>query len=105
MFDIPLELSWKNIAVFYFLGINILTFFSFAIDKMKSRTNSWRIPEKTLWFFTLLGGSPAALISMNYFRHKTKKISFQAGIILIIAIQVVLIFTFWKILQDKPVAL
>ena len=101
MFDFPFELSLKNIVVLYFSFINIITFFTFAIDKMKSRGNSWRIPEKTLWLLTLLGGSPAALISMQYFRHKTKKLSFQAVIVLILAVQVAALFFLFSFLQKN----
>jgi uncharacterized membrane protein YsdA (DUF1294 family) len=46
------------------------------------------VREKTLWLLALLGGSPAALAGMHVFRHKTKKLSFQAGLAAILAIQI-----------------
>jgi uncharacterized membrane protein YsdA (DUF1294 family) len=89
-----IELSLLNtILLIYILFVNIFTFFIFGIDKMKSRhTNKRRIAEKKLWFFCLIGGSLGGLLAMKFFRHKTKKVSFQSVLILILALQIGLIF-------------
>ena len=102
MFDwfFNLSLVWQAVLV-YSVAINIFTFFAFALDKMKSRSDARRIRERTLWLLTLLGGSPAALLAMNYFRHKTKKMSFQAVIVLILAVQVAVIFLLYNFLETK----
>ena len=34
--------------IIYLIGINILTFLVFGIDKWKARSGKWRIPEATL---------------------------------------------------------
>ncbi|PIR04500.1 MAG: hypothetical protein COV59_00590 [Candidatus Magasanikbacteria bacterium CG11_big_fil_rev_8_21_14_0_20_39_34] len=80
--------------ILYLVIINGITFFIFGLDKYKSRKKYRRISEKSLWIASLLGGSPTALFAMKFFRHKTKKTSFQAGIILILALQLGLIFFF-----------
>lgn len=80
--------SMYNGFLLAFLILNIITFFAFAIDKQRSRIGSRRISEKTLLILSALGGTPAALIAMNYFRHKTKKLSFGALLIIILALQV-----------------
>jgi len=71
----------------YLVIINLITFFFFGIDKAKA---SWRsrsrISEKTLWTLSLIGGSVGALIAMHTFRHKTKKLSFQLILVLIILV-------------------
>jgi uncharacterized membrane protein YsdA (DUF1294 family) len=90
-----------QIFVIYFALLNIITFFAYGFDKMKSRGEGRRTPEKTLWLLTLLGGSPAALLAMHYFRHKTKKISFQAIIIIIIAVQVTAGIYLYTFLQNQ----
>lgn len=90
-----------QILMLYLLVLNIITFIAFGLDKMKSRGNGRRTPEKTLWLLTLLGGSPAALLSMKYFRHKTKKLSFQAVIVLILAIQIAMIFFLFSFFQKN----
>ncbi|MBU0661246.1 DUF1294 domain-containing protein [Patescibacteria group bacterium] len=79
---------FTQILISYILAINIITFFFFGLDKLKSQWNKRRISEKQLWLLCLFGGSPAGLLAMNYFRHKTKKGSFQTVLILIIAVQI-----------------
>lgn len=80
---------WQQAVLAYIVGINIVTFFYFGFDKLKSMmTRRRRVPEKMLWFLAFIGGSIGALLGMQFFRHKTRKLSFQAGIAIIIALQV-----------------
>ena len=50
--------------VFYFVFLNLFTFFLFAEDKKRARKEMWRIPERTLLLFALFGGSVGALAGM-----------------------------------------
>lgn len=70
------------------MGLNIFVFFVYWLDKANSISKKRRISERTLWILALLGGSPGALLSMHLFRHKTKKLSFQAGLAVILLVQV-----------------
>lgn len=72
----------------YLLIVNVFTFLLFGWDKFNARTHDWRISERRLWFFTLIGGSVGALAGMNLFRHKTQKDSFQLVIALIFLLHV-----------------
>ena len=45
----------KNIII-YLIAINIIGFFAMLIDKQKAKRGSWRIPEKSLFLITALGG-------------------------------------------------
>ncbi|MFZ2189380.1 MAG: DUF1294 domain-containing protein [Candidatus Magasanikiibacteriota bacterium] len=84
---------FTQIILIYFLVINIITFFYFGLDKIKSQIpGKSRTSEKTLWILSLVGGSVGALLGMHFFRHKTKKISFQAVLALILAGQILLIY-------------
>lgn len=95
-------MSWLlSLSLFYQLGllylalINITAFFAFGWDKLRSQVDGWRgrrVSEKMLWLLTLIGGSIGALLGMHFFRHKTKKLSFQAGIAVILAGQMLLIY-------------
>ena len=60
-----------NLPALYLLAINIATFSAFGADKRRARRESWRIPEKTLFLLSLLGGSAGALLGMRIFHHKT----------------------------------
>ena len=62
---------------YYFIGINILNYFLFAIDKQKARGKQRRIPEFYLFSVSLLGGALGGILSMNIMKHKTKKLSFK----------------------------
>ena len=84
----------NQLLILYILGINILSFFYFGIDKIKSQFNGRRVSEIALWTLSLAGGSIGALLGMYFFRHKTKKPSFQAGMAFILMIQIVLIVLF-----------
>lgn len=87
----------QQILLVYFLVINIVTFFYFGIDKLKSQVaGKRRISERTLWILSLIGGSMGALAGIKFFRHKTKKLSFQAGMAMILALQIILIYFLWQ---------
>ena len=82
------QLSWTQLILGYLLLINLLTILLFWFDKWMARSHGWRIPEVVLWLAAALGGSVGALIAMSWFRHKTKKLSFQLVFILIFLIQI-----------------
>ena len=78
--------------IIYLIGINILTFLVFGIDKWKARRGKWRIPEATLIGMSIAGGSIGALLGMYLFRHKTQKRKFTLGIPAILLVQAVLAY-------------
>ena len=82
----------KIILLAYLLLINIITYFTYAADKTKARQNKWRIPERTLILLALLGGSPAALLAMKHYHHKTRHLKFKLGIPIILIIQIIITF-------------
>ena len=57
--------------------VNLLTFAAFAVDKRRSQTGEWRIPETTLLTLAALGGWPAAKLAQRTLRHKTRKEPFR----------------------------
>ncbi len=79
-----------RMLVIYLIGINLLTFAIFGIDKWKARKRKWRIPEDTLIWLSIVGGSVGALLGMYLFRHKTQKRKFNLGIPAILIAQAVL---------------
>lgn len=46
-------------------------------DKLQASYHSSRVSERSLYLLTLLGGSPAMLLTMYIIRHKSRKLSFQ----------------------------
>ena len=65
----------KIILLAYLLLINIITYFTYA-----------------LILLALLGGSPAALLAMKHYHHKTRHLKFKLGIPIILIIQIIITF-------------
>lgn len=66
------------------------------LDKQKAKKHKWRIPENTLMFIAIIGGSIGSIIGMQTFRHKTKHIKFKFGIPIILILQIILLFLLFK---------
>ena len=73
-------LNMMTVVITIFSLLNIWTFVLYAWDKQKAKKGSWRIRERTLLGFTLLGGGIGAIFGMYYFRHKTRKIKFKVWV-------------------------
>ena len=63
-----------------------LAFGVYGYDKRQAKAGEWRIPEKALHAIELLGGWPGALLALQVFRHKTRKVSYQLWFWLIVAL-------------------
>lgn len=83
-------LTWQSGCI-YLIIINVIGFFDMWIDKVKAKRGSWRIPEKTLFTITLLGGGFGTIAGMYMFRHKTKKLYFTIGFPVILLTEIFLI--------------
>lgn len=81
--------TMKNIII-YLISINIIGFLMMLIDKRKAIKGNWRIPEKTLFIITAIGGGIGTTAGMFVFRHKTKKLNFLIGFPLITMLEIIL---------------
>ena len=88
-------MSLVQIVVIYLIIMNILGFFAMGLDKHQAKMGNRRIPENTLFGFTLLGGGIGTIAGMYVFRHKTKKLKFKIGMPLILILEI-LIFIYFK---------
>lgn len=80
--------STRNILL-YLLAINLFGFFIMWIDKRKAKKGAWRIPEKTLFIITALGGGIGTIVGMYTFRHKTQKLNFVIGFPFITILEII----------------
>ena len=90
--DLPIPLFW----LIFFAYIALVSLCSVVVciyDKIVSRKNNvkLRTPEKSLFVWSLLGGSLAMYVTMRLIRHKTQHASFMVGIPVIFLLQVVLV--------------
>lgn len=76
------------IVISYLLGINIVTFIIYGIDKLKAKKGWWRIPEATLLLLALVGGSIGAWVGMKMWHHKTMHKKFKYGVPAILIFQI-----------------
>ena len=83
----------KNIVLYIFI-INILGLLAMGLDKLKAKHGSWRIPENTLFMFTILGGGIGTIAGIYLFRHKTRKLKFTIGMPLILILEIIIIVYF-----------
>ena len=88
----PLPLPWL-ILFAYIAVVSLLSIIVCVYDKKISKRNDvkLRIPEKSLFIWSAVGGSLAMFITMKLIRHKTKHVSFMVGIPVIFILQVALI--------------
>ncbi|WP_092337800.1 DUF1294 domain-containing protein [Butyrivibrio sp. M55] len=80
-----------SLLIVYIIAVNIIGFALMGNDKRRARKNAFRIPEATLFAFSIIGGSIGTLIGMYTFRHKTKHMTFKIGIPVIIFVQILFI--------------
>ena len=70
------------------IGVNVITFVVYGIDKLKAKKGKWRVPETTLLLLAIIGGSVGAWCGVKVWHHKTMHAKFKYGIPLIMAMQV-----------------
>ncbi|MEH7402654.1 DUF1294 domain-containing protein [Gottfriedia acidiceleris] len=80
--------------MFYLVIVNIVSFAIMGIDKSRAKRKAWRIPERILFLFAIIGGSIGSILGMYYFKHKTKHPKFVFGYWIILFIQFVIYFFF-----------
>ena len=81
----------SEIIIIYLAVINVATFLTFGIDKLKAKHAKWRIREAALLTLAVLGGSIGAWLGMQVWHHKTMHKRFKYGIPAIIIAQLLVI--------------
>lgn len=76
-------------------AMNIVAFIMYGIDKYKAKKSEWRIPESTLLWLAVLGGSVGALVGMKVWHHKTMHKKFYLGVPAILILQLALFVWIW----------
>ena len=66
-----------DFLIIYLAIINIIALIAMGVDKSKAKKGEWRIPEKRLFLYVILGGGIGGCMGMYVFRHKTKHPKFR----------------------------
>ncbi len=81
----------------YLIIANIVGFLIMGEDKRRAIKGMWRIPEKTLFLCSLVGGSIGTWAGMYTFHHKTKHWYFVIGMPAILILHLVIACRMWMI--------
>ncbi|MBL0687610.1 MAG: DUF1294 domain-containing protein [Sulfurospirillum sp.] len=90
------------VVFWYFASINIFTFLLFVIDKYNSSKERARVPEISLYFFSIAGGIFGALFAIIITKHKIRKkifLMWQSLILLIWLISIYYLLTHLEAIQ------
>ncbi len=82
----------NKFIILYLIIINIIEFIIMGLDKLLAIKHKYRIPEFTLLFISAIGGSIGAIIGMNLFHHKTKKLKFRILFPLFLILHIIIIY-------------
>ena len=82
--------------LYYLIAINVITFLTYGIDKLKAKKGKWRIPESTLLILAIIGGSIGAWLGIKVWHHKTLHKKFKYGIPLIVIAQIAIVFYIFR---------
>ena len=77
-------MTWQTVSWLIVSGIAVIVT---VYDKLIAGGKRRRVPEKTLFFLAVLGGSAAMYLTMLLIRHKTRHKRFMLGLPLIILVQ------------------
>jgi len=79
------------------IGLNTATLFLFGFDKWAAMQYRLRIPERTFFRLAIIGSTPAILLGMKLFRHKTRDRSFTPKFVSIFVLQLVVGILLYKL--------
>ncbi len=95
---IPEWLIWVDL----FISISISTYLVMLIDKLQATHGDRRISERSLFLMTFFGGSLGMVLAMYTLRHKSRKLSFQLVVWLLVLIQIGIV---WYLIAPAPFGL
>jgi len=71
-----------------YLGLSLVTFVVYAVDKRAARAGRQRVSENALHLLALAGGWPGAVVAQQALRHKTAKRAFRRVFWLTVALNI-----------------
>ncbi len=75
-------------AAAWLIAVSLMALVVTIADKRRAKRGGFRIPERTLWFVAILGGSAAMYLTMRAIRHKTLHRRFMWGLPLLLVAQI-----------------
>ena len=88
-------------VLYYFVAVSVIGAVVCIYDKLAAPRGWRRVPERTLFFWALVGGGPGVYASMLLIRHKTLHRNFMLGIPAIMILQLVICMGIYNILYTR----
>ncbi len=88
-------------VLYYFIAVSLIGAAVCIYDKLAARSGWQRVPERTLFFWALVGGGPGVYLTMLLIRHKTLHRSFMWGIPTIMILQIAILVGVYNILYSR----
>ena len=88
-------------VLYYFIAVSVIGAIVCIYDKLAAARGWRRVPERTLFFWALIGGGPGVYATMLIIRHKTLHHIFMLGIPAIMILQGAIIVGIYNILYMK----
>lgn len=88
-------------VLYYFLAVSVIGAVVCIYDKLAAQRGWKRVPERTLFFWALVGGGPGVYLTMLLIRHKTLHRSFMLGVPAIMLLQIVILIGIYNILYSR----
>lgn len=88
-------------VIYYLAAVSLIGAAVCIYDKLSAPRGWRRVPERTLFFWTLIGGGPGVYLTMLLIRHKTLHRSFMLGIPAIMIFQAVIIIAIYNIMYSR----
>lgn len=76
------QLLWLGLML-VLMGVNLLTYTAFLLDKSRARRGQWRVSERGLLVLAATGGWPAAKLAQHQLHHKLHKRTFTTRLNLV----------------------
>lgn len=83
-------------AAAWLIAVSLMALVVTMADKRRAKRGGFRIPERTLWFVAILGGSAAMYLTMRGIRHKTLHRRFMWGLPLLMVAQIGMFLFFFS---------
>ena len=88
-------------VLYYFIAVSLIGSAVCLYDKLAAVRGWKRVPERTLFFWALVGGGPGVYITMLIIRHKTLHHIFMLGIPAVMLLQGAIVAGIYNILYMR----
>ena len=78
-------------VLYYFVAVSVIGAVVCIYDKLAAPRGWRRVPERTLFFWALVGGGPGVYLTMLLIRHKTLHRKFMIGLPALLALHILAI--------------